>query len=1539
VRGLRLLGRGLGTSALFVGSLAGGAVAHLDVPAVRRLTVARVNAALASAMAGKIVIDRIGSAGTTEVSGVDAHVEDPSGRTVLRVEGLSARVDTAGLVRSLVVGGDVRVDVEELSLAKADVDLDADGDTLRLARAFAAPKPSSPGGGGGGVRVSLGHAHLGHVVLHGQPPGAPRLDAEIDDADVGLALVPGSVALDLRHARVTARGLPPGATSTGTLDGHLGIPGAGGTGIGAHATWAGTMGAVPVHADATYDPARVDAVVDVPSTTPEDLRTLWAAAPFGDDVAAHVEAHGALSSLQVDTRASVGRGTITVAGPVSVGDELHAALKVTARAVDLHALAASAPPSDLGATAQVDVLRHANGAANATVALVFDGGTIDAARVPPAKIDARGDVDASGAIHAQADVTAAEPGAPAHATVRLAPHGSSFEIAFDATADVARLDAVPRLGPGLQGAAHAHAKGTLDLDTMRVAASADATLASLRAGKGGAVSLGSASLTAKVQGPVSSPAVDADLTGDSLRAGPLRFETLHAQVAGPPTHAPVKVSLHGHGADFFARADVDLRGGAALHDLLVTMDRGGESVRAKASLVRIAGSASAVEGLELDGLGAPLHATVRIAPSAVDVRAESRGLDLVRLGRLAGLEGVGGRLSLDVDAELRSSSAKGHVSLDLAQGSFAGWRDASAHVDATLDGRKASGKLEARVADIGSVEVTSSSVEVGEDPLRAASWRGAWGAADVAAHVDLARLVAHLPPGTLPAARIAGSVDVKGRVGRDSASDDSPEVDVTAATHELAITGSPIPWHVDGIGAQVHVQVDGKTARTTLAAELADAAGNLLSLTASSDAVPYRQLFDTDESPRDALLAMPFTASLALPDRDVASLPAILGTRGMHGRVAATVGWRGSARAPAVDLHATLAHGKADSAVFALPVDLDVTGRYDGARATTAIEANVHEKKVLDATAAVDVRAADVLGVGGGDVPWTGSAHATLSDFPLQSVGPLDNRQVRGRASGTLALDGLHRDAHATLAITLEDLAVGDVACLPSVVNVTADGHALDFTARIDEKDGSASAKAHAGLRWGAALAPSLDPSQPAEVSLAAKRFRTAVLLPFVSQTFTEFDGRVDGAASVAIDPSARSMKPSGTLQLTDGVFEVSSLGNELHDAKATLTMTPDGVVKLENARAKGLTGHVEAAATARFQGFELAGAKALVQVPRKDPIPLVVDGVSQGLFDGRMDVTVQQTKDALDVAVDVPTMRLQLPLAATHDVQGLGTLAGVRVGLGQGGGFLPVTLDGGDAATVATGGPASPMRVSVHLGSAVEVKRGADLDVRLEGGPTITVADAVHAAGQIRIPSGSLDVEGKTFKIEQGTVTFVDDPSNPQIVLSASWVAGDGTTVYAEFVGPLKTGKVTLRSEPALGKDQILALLLYGTPDQDSGGATQGQQQLGAAGGVAGNAASEKLNRALGGVNQALDGIGLQGGISTKLDTSQTTPRPEVEVQIARDISLQVAWVLGVPPPGSNPDTHLFTVSWRFLRQWQLETTVGDAGTSILDLVWQHRY
>jgi hypothetical protein len=69
------------------------------------------------------------------------------------------------------------------------------------------------------------------------------------------------------------------------------------------------------------------------------------------------------------------------------------------------------------------------------------------------------------------------------------------------------------------------------------------------------------------------------------------------------------------------------------------------------------------------------------------------------------------------------------------------------------------------------------------------------------------------------------------------------------------------------------------------------------------------------------------------------------------------------------------------------------------------------------------------------------------------------------------------------------------------------------------------------------------------------------------------------------------------------------------------------------------------------------------------------------------------------------------------------------------------------------------------------------------------------------------------------------------------------------------------------------------------------------------------------------------------------SNPRPEVEVQNAKNISIQIAVVLAQPPPGVKPDHNLLSGDWRFLSRRSLACTVGDAGTTIFDLLWHRRY
>jgi translocation and assembly module TamB len=183
--------------------------------------------------------------------------------------------------------------------------------------------------------------------------------------------------------------------------------------------------------------------------------------------------------------------------------------------------------------------------------------------------------------------------------------------------------------------------------------------------------------------------------------------------------------------------------------------------------------------------------------------------------------------------------------------------------------------------------------------------------------------------------------------------------------------------------------------------------------------------------------------------------------------------------------------------------------------------------------------------------------------------------------------------------------------------------------------------------------------------------------------------------------------------------------------------------------------------------------------------------------------------------------------------------------------------------------------------------------------------------------------VFGKRFTISGGTITFTGDASNPQLHVTAQWDAPDQTRVFADLIGTPQKLDVNLRSEPSRSQDEIVSLLVFGSPEGIAG--------VGTAAAVAGGPVVQAFNKALSGIS-AID-------VRARLDTSQVqNPRPELELRLSNEVMLSILQNLGTPPP-DQPDRTLFTLDWRFAPRWSLATTVGDAGTSLIDFVWRHRY
>ena len=448
------------------------------------------------------------------------------------------------------------------------------------------------------------------------------------------------------------------------------------------------------------------------------------------------------------------------------------------------------------------------------------------------------------------------------------------------------------------------------------------------------------------------------------------------------------------------------------------------------------------------------------------------------------------------------------------------------------------------------------------------------------------------------------------------------------------------------------------------------------------------------------------------------------------------------------------------------------------------------------------------------------------------------------------------------------------------------------------------------------------------------------MLAPFVRGVAGELDGYVDSDAKLHVQPGLKNGAMSGAIVVDRGVFETTAIGQELHGVRARITMKPWGVWNVNDISARGTSGGFRANAIARVDGLHFESGELHFDITQKDQMPLTVQGVEYGRAWGHLDATAKNVAaagtDAIDVAVKIPTLHVELPQSIGHAVQSTEPNPKVSVGAILPDGSVDILpVDGlrppekPKPKPPPNAPPSLEVRIAAHLGPNIEVRRSSMLRAYVQGDPTIVIGRKTTLAGQIEVPRGYVELQGKRFKIEKATVRFSGQPSdNPLIFAEAMYEATDGTKVYANFVGPVKSGKLTLRSEPVLSQNEILALLLFGSADGTFGqSAPPGQQKVGAtqAASLAGGFVSEGLNKALTGVS------GVQ--VQTKVDTQQQgNPRPEVEVAISRNVSATVIYNLGVPPPGQNPDDTLLRVDWRFHHDYSAQATLGNRGTSILD-------
>lgn len=531
--------------------------------------------------------------------------------------------------------------------------------------------------------------------------------------------------------------------------------------------------------------------------------------------------------------------------------------------------------------------------------------------------------------------------------------------------------------------------------------------------------------------------------------------------------------------------------------------------------------------------------------------------------------------------------------------------------------------------------------------------------------------------------------------------------------------------------------------------------------------------------------------------------------------------------------------------------------------------------------------------------------------------------------------------------------------------------------ARAEGRNGTLVADARFDVLFADQLIPWLAPGVRQRANITLSGFDIGPVLED-SENFADLGGSFDGSVAFEYNPGRRgddAFDVKGKLDWSQGEFSVPVVGQSFKDGsvhvdvksgdhnisisatRLQLAATAGSVigeakmfVPMSLLRRAFLSATLASTPKNDEQTIEPIVGSAELRVLEDRSIPVTFEGVPLGSASGTVGLFLRYSPQTSVMRIDVgiPQLVFDLPEGTTRDVQELapnpdvGVVNGraldlqqkrtktldVSVCVGLGFPLIDVTQNANCRIASATQRPSERTQVLV---------RRSGVDVQLRGMAELRLREKATLTGEVNVTTGRINALGKPFEVESGQVVFEgDEPANPFVQARARWDTNDGVRVYVEALGRLKLLKIRFRSEPARPESEVAALVLFGRdlsaqsgPGADSGNGVNSSLAVG--GGVASTV-----------LNSLLDPVQVFGRrIETRVDTSSshdtrlgvaTEIRPNLWAQVDVSTTSQQNRVL-------TNDTTSITLDWRFRRAWSLKTSLGDRGSTSVDLVWQYRY
>ena len=1471
------------------------ALISLDSGPVRGLIVSQTNSALETMFRGRLTIDRIGHVDLGGVKDVDLEIRDAGGKTVVRARNAEVSLAWPRLVYDAVRGGSepLLVHVRRASVADLQVWLLDDGTgTPTLAHAFDPQKPSPPSQGPG-ARVVVDEIAVASSKIRGALAGPGPIDADLTRLKASLTNDARGTTLGVPSVEFDARRIPQVERVRGRLD--------------ARAFFA-----------AGAEKSRISAKVEAEATGTKAVARVDG--PF-DDLLLELEAQREAASLRA-------KGRFRNDGRVP---ELEA--RVEAQDVDVSQVVPEGPKTAVSLNADAKLRFEDSGLRGKVNAKTGAESRFESYALPAVTLEAELTVPKSGPTTADGQVKIAEPGAETSAefAVRAGPSGVVVEA--QSRTELRDSQRLAVLSGGLRASGPLEITAKYDSAADRLEARGELAARNVRHP---AVQSRSVNLVAEARGSVKAPRLSATVTASQITVADRTLTSAKLDASGTTERLDVRARIAGKDPESLElQATLVPNSKELVRNVVASLSNPGAKLELRARALRAADGKIAVDNLTIDGAGhAELSAVYGRTLEKLELTA--RGLEPVKALSVFGIHTDIKEARVDLDASLRGRGKlpEGKVTGAVRRVSLGKFQNGTADLSLELEKGKLTGSLAVALGEGANARVTMQELTTRGPLSEVADLRNLSGALSIVGDIDLKRVAPLFP--------IAGVERATGRVQLDAAIDAQrgqgpPKARLAVKSHKLLVVGQrqdlantsdprlareTAPWTLRGMDLYLDARIDEGGGRVQ--ARLFDEHGTLLDLSAKMAGLSL----SPERLGSAALKSSPFEADLRVPGRALERLPTPIRPNDLRGAIAVDVRAKGTFADPKVEALVTLAHfGPVNEREDPRGLGIFVEANYSRTEGSVRVQADGRRGRVI----ALDSRwQGDVAELGKATEvysPVRGSLTADITEFPLAVVPILRDRQVRGRVSGRVKLEDFGTNARLSLELETRKLRVEQLVLERLKARLGTDGKRIELEATLDGAGGSAGARVSTGFVWGKKSVPEVD--QNLEGSLFAKKLRLAAFAPIVAGSVSELDGRLDAQFSAKMVGGTPQL--NGRATLNGGVIQLPALGQQFHGIRGTVEITP-GRVRIPELRARALSGGFRASADARLDGVVPVSFDGQVEIAEDDKMPLTIEGESVGDAWGKVEARYRRDQRAREsrLQIDVKRLHVELPELTPQGIQDLDQDERIRVGYRRRDGeFAAIPLQPIEEEAAPAEGPAEKTVIGVNLGE-VSIKKGQQANVTLTGRLQATLGNELDVRGRIDTRRGTLDISGKKFEIERGSVSFTGGkPDNPTISAVARYDSPAGYTVYAEYTGTAQQGKLRLSSDPPLSQDEILTLLLFGTPE-GSFGAGSGDS-LSTAVGVAGGTAAQGLNRALANVTD-LD-------VSARIDTSTGAPRPELVVQLTPRVSARVTQALGEPAPGQSPDRTFLTVEFRFARAWSLSTMVGDKGASAVDLIWRNRY